>query len=145
MKKLMIAAMAAAALAGCASIECTSPGMMDGLDVVGGDTPAEQTVCVRNFGWGLLYLFTGICGDTRYDKEKHDINGGFLLFQDVCNCSDCYRTLQEVANDQGKQLTNINMFNNSLPSQGVTGYIDFAGWFLETEDCGCSGILRKKK
>jgi len=118
---------------------------MDGLDVMGGDAPAEQTVCVRSFGFGLLYVCTAICGDLDYDAETHDINGGFLLFKDKCNCSDCYRTLQAVANDEGKKLTNVSMVNNSLPSQGVTGWIDFLGWFLETEDVACSGVLRANK
>jgi len=145
MKRTMMAGLTAALLAGCASIERTSPGMMDGLDVVGGDTPAEQTACARIFGLGLFYICTAICGDIEYDKAAHDVRGGCLLFQDKCNCGDCYRTLQAYANDQGKSLTNVNMYNNSIPNQGVTGYVDFLGWFLETEDVGCSGVLRAKK
>jgi len=147
MKNLLLKTVAGAGvavLAGCASIERTSPGMMDGLDVVGGDSPALQTVCVRNYGMGLFYICTAICGDVDYNKAKHDIKGGFLLFNDTCNCADCYRTLQAVANDEGKRLTNVNFFNNSLPNQGITGYSDYIGWFLETEDVGCSGVLRAK-
>lgn len=140
----MVAGLGVTVLSGCASIERTSPGMMDGLDIVGGDSPAVQTVCVRTSGFGLFYICTGICGDVGYDKSKHDIEGGCLLFSDKCNCSDCYRTLQAIANDEGKTLTNVNMFNNSLPTQGVTGWVDFAGWFVETEDVGCSGVLRAK-
>jgi len=136
--------LAAALLAGCASIERTSPGMMDGLDVVGGTKPAEQTVCVRNFGMGLFYICTAICGDVVYDQKKHDIKGGCLLFRNKCNCADCYRTLQAVANDENKALTNVNFFNNSLPQQGITGWADYLGWFFELEDVGCSGVLRAK-
>lgn len=129
---------------GCASIERTSPGMMDGLEVVGSSSPALQCVCVRNFGLGILYICTAICGDVDYNQEEHDIEGGCLLFRDKCNCSDCYRTMQAVANDEGKKLTNVNFYNGSLPSQGITGYIDFMGWLLEFEDVGCSGVLRAK-
>jgi len=143
MKKIALLA-ALAALAGCASIERTSPGMMDGLDVVGGNSPAEATVCVRAYGMGLLYICTAICGDVAYNAKKHDVEGGCLFFRDKCNCADCYRTLQAVANDANKRLTNVNMYNNSLPNQGITGYADFLGWFLETEDVGCSGVLRAK-
>lgn len=145
MKRLMLSGCVAALLAGCASIERTSPGMMDGLDVIGGDSPAEYTVCARVSGYGLLYLCTGICGDIDYNKQTHDIYGGFLLFQDKCNCTDCYRTLQDLANDTNRQLTNVNYFNNSLPQQGITGYADLICWFFECEDVGCSGVLRKKK
>jgi len=144
MKRLLATGLALALLAGCASIERTSPGMMDGLDVVGGDKPAETTVCVRANGFGLLYICTAICGDVTYDEKTHAIKGGCLLFQDKCNCVDCYRTLQLIANDRGKILTNVNMFNNSLPQQGITGYADLIGWFLESEDVGCSGVLRSK-
>jgi len=144
MKKLLFSALMAAVTVGCASIERTSPGMMNGLDVVGGKSPAEETVCVRVNGFGLLYLFTAICGNVAYDKQLHTVKGGCLLFTDMTNCSDCYRTLQAVANDKGKVLTNVNMFNNSLPTQGVTGYADLLGWFIESEDVGCSGVLRAK-
>lgn len=140
----VVMGLALTCLVGCASIERTSPGMMDGLDVVGGNTPATQTVCARNYGFGLLYLFTAICGDISWNDSEKDIEGGCLLFQDMCNSVDCYRTLQALANAEGKQLTNVNYFNNSLPSQGVTGYVDFAGWFIESEDVGCSGVLRAK-
>lgn len=144
MKNKLIAGLALAALAGCASVDCTSPGMMDGLDVVGGDTPVEQALVARVNGFGLLYICTGICGDIRYDRKSHEVRGGFLLFQDMCNSSECYRAMQEAANDQGKQLTNVTMINNSLPQQGITGYVDFLAWFFESEDAGCSGLFRKK-
>ncbi len=144
MKRLMLAMSAAALFAGCASIERTSPGMMDGLDVVGGNSPAEETVCARSFGLGLLYLITFISGDVEYDDVKHDVSGGVLFFRDRCNCADCFRTVQAIAKDRGKVATNVNMYNNSLPNQGITGYTDFLGWFLETEDVGCSAVLRAR-
>jgi len=144
MKNKLIVGMTLAALAGCASVDCTSPGMMDGLDVVGGNSPAESTIVARVNGFGVLYICTGICGNIEYSKSSHDIEGGFLLFQDKCNCSDCYRALQLAADDQGRQLTNVTMFNNSLPQQGITGYSDFLCWFFECEDVGCSGVFRKK-
>jgi len=145
MKNRILAGLALAVLTGCASLERTSPGMMDGLDVVGGDMPAEQTICARVNGFGLLYICTLICGDVEYNKASHGVTGGFLLFRDKCNCADCYRTLQAIANAEGRELTNVNMFNNSLPQQGITGYSDFIAWFFESEDVGCSGVLRKKK
>jgi len=145
MKLKLLTGIGLALCAGCASIERTSPGMMDGLDVMGGNTPAEQTVCARVYGLGLLYICTAICGDVEYDSNENDIKGGCLLFRDKCNCVDCFRTLQAIAKDEGKQLTNVNYFNNSLPSQGITGYVDFCGWFLEVEDVGCSGVLRSRK
>jgi len=145
MNSQMTVGLTLALLTGCASIERTSPGMMDGLEVMGGDAPAEQTVCARVSGFGLFYLFTAICGDVSYNRREHDIEGGCLVFQDRCNGADCYRTLQAVANDQGKLLTNVSMVNNSLPSQGVTGWADLAGWFVEVEDVACSGVLRAKQ
>lgn len=144
MNKLIISGLLALAAAGCASIERTSPGMMDGLDVVGSDRPAETTICVRNYGIGLFYICTFMCGDASYDSESNGIKGGFKMFKDICNCGDCYRTLQSIADKDGQQLTNVSMVNNSLPNQGVTGWADFLGWFLETEDVMCSGVLRAK-
>jgi len=145
MRNRILAGLALAVLTGCASLERTSPGMMNGLDVVGGTSPAEQTICARVNGFGLLYICTLICGDVAFDNASRGVKGGFLLFQDRCNGADCYRTLHAIANSEGRQLTNVNMFNNSLPQQGVTGYADFIAWFFESEDVGCSGVLRAKK
>ena len=132
-------------LAGCASLERTSPGIMDGLDVVGGDTPALETVVVRNSGFGCFYSFCGVCGDVQYDNEENDIKGGMVFFNNICECGDCYRTVQAVANDEGKALTNVSMFNNTLPSGAITSYLQLLGFLVEFGDVGCSGVLRAKK
>jgi len=129
---------------GCASIERTTPGMMDGLDVVGGDSPALETVVVRNSGFSLFYMFTGICGDVDYSSRKDSIEGGCLLLQEKSQCSDCYRTMQAVANGERKSLTNVSMFNNSLPSGSILSYVSLIGFLVEFQDVGCSGVLRAK-
>jgi len=144
MKSRMLAGLGLVMLTGCASVERTTPGIMDGLDVVGGDTPALQTICVRNSGIALFHAIVAECGDVRYNKEKHDMEGGMVFFDYQCSCYDCYKTMQDVANDERKSLTNVSMFNNSLPSGGITGYIQLLGFLFEFQDVGCSGVLRAK-
>lgn len=141
-RRQMLTGLALALLAGCASIERTSPGKLDRFEILGGEGKAESTAVSRNYGFGLFYLFTAICGDGKYNREKHDIEGGCLLFQDECNCSNCYLTLHDLAEDEGLALTNVAMVNNSLPSQGITGYIQMIGFVVEFEDVACSGVLR---
>jgi len=142
--RIVVAALAAVTLAGCASVERTSPGIMDGLDVVGGDTPALQTICVRNSGVALFHAIVAECGDVRYNRAKHGMQGGIVFFDYQCDCHHCYKTMQDAANDEGKALTNVSMFNNSLPSGGITGWIQLLGFLFEFEDVGCSGVLRAK-
>jgi len=136
--------LAVAGLTGCASVERTSPGMMDGLDVVGGDTPALQSICVRNSGIAMFHAIVVECGDVRYSNEKHDMEGGMKFFDYQCDCFHCYQTMQDAANDEGRALTNVSMFNNSAPSGGITGYLQLLGFLMEFEDVGCSGVLRDK-
>jgi len=142
--RMAVLALAGGALAGCASVERTSPGIMDGLDVVGGDTPAAQSICVRNSGIALFHAIVAECGDVRYSKKKHGMEGGMVFFDYQCDCFHCYKTMQDAANDEGKALTNVSMFNNSLPSGGITGYIQLLGFLFEFQDVGCSGVLRAK-
>jgi len=142
--RIVVVALAAVTLAGCASVERTSPGMMDGLDVVGGEGPALQSICVRNSGIAMFHAIIVECGDVRYNSKKHAMEGGMKFFDYQCDCYHCYTTMQHAANDEGKALTNVSMFNNSLPSGGITGYLQLLGFLMEFEDVGCSGVLRDK-
>jgi len=89
--RMAVMALAGVTLAGCASVERTSPGMMDGLDVVGGDTPALQTICVRNSGIALFHAIVAECGDVRYSKKKRAMEGWMTFFDYQCDCFHCYR------------------------------------------------------
>ena len=150
MKTLVHAAVIAAAVlfGGCSTVERTSPGIMEKFDVVGSDVPATETVIVRNSGWTLFYFIPGLFGDVTWDPKanggKGDINGGLWLFQDKCNVSDCYETLQKLAEQQGCELTNVTLVDNSLITLGFTGWAEFLGCFVEGNDVMASGVLRSR-
>ena len=139
---------AAAVAAGCSTVERTSPGIMEKFDVAGSDIPATETVLVRNSGWTLLYFIPGLFGDVTWEPEandgKGDINGGLWLFRDKCNVSDCYETLQKLAEQQDCDLTNVTLVDNSLIGLGFTGYIEFLLCFVEANDVMVSGVLRPR-
>ena len=102
MKSSLISLGAAVALiAGCSTVERTSPGIMAKFDVVGSDVQATETVLIRNSGWTLVYIIPGLFGDVTWDPKandgKGDINGGLWVLRDKCNVSDCYETLQKLA------------------------------------------------
>ena len=150
MKTLVrVAVIAAAAVAaGCSTVERTSPGIMQKFDVAGSDIPATETVLIRNSGWTLLYFIPGLFGDVTWEPEandgKGDINGGLWLLQDKCNVSDCYETLQKMAEQQNCDLTNVTLVDNSLIGLGFTGYIEFLLCFIEANDVMVSGVLRPR-
>lgn len=150
MKKLVhTAAIAAAALVcGCSTVERTSPGIMEKFDVVGSDAPATETVLIRNSGWTLLYFIPGLFGDVTWEPKanggKGDINGGLWLFRNKCNVSDCYESLQKLSAQQNCDLTNVTLVDNSLISLGFTGYAEFLGCFVESNDVMVSGVLRSR-
>lgn len=143
------AAIAAVALtAGCSTVERTSPGIMEKFDVVGPGAPATETVLIRNSGWTLLYCIPGLYGDVTWEPKanngKGDINGGLWILRDKCNVSDCYETLQKLAEQQNCDLTNVTLVDNSLISLGFTGYLEFLGCFIESNDVMVSGVLRPR-
>ena len=153
MKKRMVVGVAAVVVAtilagGCSTVERTSPGIMEKFDVVGSDVPATETVLIRNSGWTLLYVIPGLFGDVTWDPKandgKGDINGGLWFFRDKCNVSDCYETLQKLAKQQNCDLTNVTLVDNSLISLGFTGYMEFLGCFVESNDVMASGVLRSR-
>ena len=150
MKILIRAAVITAAVvaAGCSTVERTSPGIMQKFDVAGSDIPATETVLIRNSGWTLLYFIPGLFGDVTWEPKandgKGDINGGLWLFRDKCNVSDCYETLQKLAEQQNCDLSNVTLVDNSLISLGFTGYMEFLGCFVEANDVMVSGVLRQR-
>ena len=139
---------AAAVAAGCSTVERTSPGIMQKFDVAGSDIPATETVLIRNSGWTLLYFIPGLFGDVTWEPKandgKGDINGGLWLFQDKCNVSDCYETLQKLAEQQNCDLSNVTLVDNSLISLGFTGYVELLNCFVESNDVMASGVLRSR-
>ena len=142
------AAIAAIALAtGCSTVERTSPGIMAKFDVAGSDVPATETVIIRNSGWTLFYCIPGLFGDVTWEQKanngKGDINGGLWLLRDKCNVSDCYDSLQKLSDQQGCDLTNVTLVDNSMISLGFTGYGELIGCFIEGNDVMASGVLRK--
>lgn len=139
---------AAALVAGCSTVERTSPGIMERFDVAGSDIPATETVIIRNSGWTLFYCIPGLYGDVTWVPEanegKGDINGGVWLLQDKCNVSDCYDSLQNMAAQQGCELSDVTLVDNSAISLGFTGYGEIVGCFIEGNDVMVSGVLRKR-
>ena len=150
MKTPVHAAVAAAAIliGGCSTVERTSPGIMEKFDVAGSDIPATETVLIRNSGWTLLYFIPALFGDVTWEPKanggKGDINGGLWLFRDKCNVSDCYETLQKLAEQQNCDLSNVTLVDNSLISLGFTGYVELFNCFVEGNDVMVSGVLRQR-
>ena len=148
LKSLLACAIAAVGLVGCSTVERTSPGIMEKFDVAGSDVPATETVLIRNSGWTLLYFIPALFGDVTWEPKanngKGDINGGLWLFRDKCNVSDCYETLQKMADQQDCELSNVTLVDNSLISFGFTSYVEFLNCFIESNDVMVSGVLRSR-
>lgn len=148
-KRTLLSALAGLALAGCSTLERTSPGIMDRFDVVGADGKATETVAIRNSGWTLLYFIPALFGDVTFDPTAENgrggIDGGLWLFRNKCNISDCYETLQKVAEHEKCNLTNVSLVDNSMISLGFTGYSELLGCFVESNDVIVSGVLVPKK
>ena len=62
----------------------------------------------------------------------------------VASVSDCYETLQKLAEQQNCDLSNVTLVDNSLISLGFTGYMECLGCFVGANDVMVSGVLRQR-
>ena len=78
-----IAALFAAMVTGCASVEYSSPGKLNNISVKGAPgAEAGQHVAITTSGYNIMWHFPLVSGDLRWDDEKGEIKGGASFFTD---------------------------------------------------------------
>ena len=76
-----VLAVALAVSAGCATVNYSSPGALDGISIRGveGRTAVQQVV-INTSGYYVLWSLPLVSGDLRWDAGKQSINGGSAMF-----------------------------------------------------------------
>ena len=79
----VLAAAFAAIAAGCATVNYSSPGALEGISLKGVEgRQAVQQVVINTSGYYVLWTLPLASGDLRWNDGKQTINGGTTLFRD---------------------------------------------------------------
>lgn len=103
----LFAILATAFLQGCATIEITPRGAMDGMTVDGYDGKDLRHVYVSNGGYYLFSWWPLAMGDIRWDEKKQDIRGGTTLFREQGTLQDVEELLAKIAERENCDLVGV--------------------------------------
>ena len=139
-----LAACGAALLAGCATVEISSPGSMRGITMPGATTPADRSVIVYNSGCHLFWWWTLWSGDLRWDEAKDDIAGGVALFRNCTGMDDAFSVLQHVAAREKCDLVDVVFTDASRSDLSVSSAQGLLQGLLGISDVMASAVLRPR-
>lgn len=139
------AALFAAMVTGCASVEYSSPGMLKNVSVKGAPgAEAGQHVAITTSGYYMLWCIPLVSGDLRWDDEKREIKGGFSFFTDQVGFQELQTALQKIAEVRNCDLADVN-FHDSDGFYADVSYAGIVGSLFGSSHMGVSAILVPRK
>jgi len=136
-----IAALFAAMVAGCASVEYSTPGKLKNVTVKGAPgAEAGQHVAITTLGYNMFGCIPLVSGDLRWDDEKHEIKGGFSLFSDQVGYRELQTALQNIAETRNCDLAEVN-FHDSNGFYADASWGGLVGMCFGSSQMGVSAIL----
>ena len=136
----MICAAMVALATGCASIQCTSPGLLEGVKVKGADGAPSQLVFIESAGFYMFWSVPLASGDVRWNEEKKNIEGGFSLFKNHITMDNMQTAITKYAESRDCDLVDIlyNVSGSSFASASQAGLI---GSLFGSAQMSVSGVL----
>ncbi len=135
------AALFAAMVAGCASVEYSSPGKLKNVSVKGAPgAEAGKHVAITTSGYYMLWCIPLVSGDLRWDDEKREIKGGFSFFTDQVGFQELQTALQKIAEVRNCDLADVN-FHDSDAFYADVSYAGIIGSLFGSSHMGVSAIL----
>ena len=135
------AALFAAMVTGCASVEYSSPGKLKNVSVKGAPrAKAGQHVAITTSGYYMLWCIPLVSGDLRWDDEKREIKGGFSFFTDQVGFQELQTALQKIAEVRNCDLADVN-FHDSDGFYADVSYAGIVGSLFGSSHMGVSAIL----
>ncbi len=139
------AALFAAMVAGCASVEYSSPGKLKNVSVKGAPgAEAGKHVAITTSGYYMLWCIPLVSGDLRWDDEKREIKGGFSFFTDQVGFQELQTALQKIAEVRNCDLADVN-FHDSDGFYADVSYAGIVGSLFGSSHMGVSAILVPRK
>lgn len=136
-----VAALFAATVTGCASVEYSSPGKLKTVSVKGAPgAEAGQHVAITTSGYYMLWCIPLVSGDLRWDGQKREIKGGFSFFTDQVGFQELQTALQKIAEVRNCDLADVN-FHDSDGFYADVSYAGIVGSLFGSSHMGVSAIL----
>ena len=136
-----VAALFAAMVTGCASVEYSSPGKLKTVSVKGAPgAEAGQHVAITTSGYYMLWCIPLVSGDLRWDGQKREIKGGFSFFTDQVGFQELQTALQKIAEVRNCDLADVN-FHDSDGFYADVSYSGIVGSLFGSSHMGVSAIL----
>ena len=136
-----IAALSAALVTGCASVEYSSPGKLNNISVKGAPgAEAGQHVAITTSGYNIMWYFPLVSGDLRWDDEKGEIKGGASFFTDQVGFEELQTALQKIAETRNCDLADVN-FHDSDGFYADVSWGGLVGAFFGSSQMGVSAVL----
>lgn len=137
-----VLAVALAAVAGCATVDYSSPGMLDGVTVKGIEgKQAQQQVVINTIGYYVLWTIPLVSGDLRWDSETQDIKGGFSLFSDQVGVNELQTALLKIAESRDCDLADVHFSDSDTTFVGVSDLGGLIGALFGSSQMGVSALL----
>ena len=135
------AALFAAMVTGCASVEYSSPGKLNNISVKGAPGAGSgQHVAITTSGYYMFWCIPLVSGDLQWDNEKHEIKGGFSFFTDQVGYQELQTALQKIAETRNCNLADVN-FHDSDGFYADVSYGGIVGMFFGSSHMGVSAVL----
>jgi len=138
---VVVAALLAAVVTGCASVEYSSPGKLKNVSVKGAPgAEAGRHVAITTSGYNMFWYIPLVSGDLRWDDENRDIKGGFKLFSDQVGFQELQTALQKIAETRNCNLADV-AFIDSDGFYADVSWGGLIGMFFGSSQMGVSAIL----
>ena len=135
------AALLAAMMTGCASVNYSSAGML-GKTIVKGAKGAEagQVVSMTTTGYYILWTIPLASGDLEWDPETRSIKGGTSFFSDQVGITELQEALHHIAETKNCNLADVYFYDSDTSYASVSegGII---GMLFGSSQMGVSAIL----
>ena len=136
-----VAALFAAMVTGCASVEYSSPGKLKNVSVKGAPrAKAGQHVAITTSGYYMFWSIPLVSGDLRWDDAKREIKGGASFFTDQVGFQELQTALQKIAETRNCDLADVN-FHDSDGFYANVSYAGIVGAFFGSSQMGVSAVL----
>ena len=141
LKSRILAAAVAAIAAGCATVNYSSPGALEGVTVKGIEgKQAQQQVVINTIGYYLLWTVPLASGDLRWDPETKTIKGGFVFFSDQVGVDELQTALLKIAETRNCDLADVHYSDSDTSFAGASD-VGLIGALFGSSQMGVSALL----
>ena len=139
------AALFAAMVSGCATVEYSSPGKLAGITVKGAPgAEAGRHVAITTLGYNMLWCIPLFSGDLRWDSAESEIRGGTAFFSDQVGFQELQTALQKIAETRNCDLADVS-FNDTDGFYTDVSWGGLVGTFFGSSQMNVSAVLVPRK